>query len=682
MEDKQLHIQQYFQSVTTEEWKTEVERVLKGRSPEKLRKNLYEGVVQEPVYHQTDEALQPEAAFASATFSRGVEAFERRQAGWDIRQVYDAGELADIADTIAADLQRGADSVWLVPQWAAFHPESLGNGGLQLSNVDALKTVLQSVDLSQTPVSLAAGAALLPSLGWLAEVARDKGVEPSQWMGSVYVDPVGQLAAHGELSHGLDAAWSELASGLEWRKNNNAEIALWSASGLAFHDAGASASQELAFVLAAAVETMRQMEQRNLELSEVVSAGFVQVGVGRQMFAEVAKVRALRLLWAKVMKACGLEDSPVFVHAVASRVTSSQRDPWVNFLRSTAECFSAVVGGADAVTLTPFERAIGVPGELGHRMAAKTQLVLEKESHLSRVVDPAGGSWYVESLTDSLAREAWTLFQDIESQGGIVACLQSGSVHQWIDTVAAKKQKDCAKRKAPVLGVSEYANLEEEWLERPAWNVEASGSSDSSDKWSAKIQAATDVSSTLQALTQASQGGASVASLETALHPGSSPDTVEPLRVFRWANSWEALRDACDAYAAANGEGPKVFLANLGSIPEHKARAGFAQRFFAAGGLNAVSNDGFTDMNQLAQAFAESGAGGLVICGKDDAYVENVGALMEAVGAHNPTFVALAGRPGENEEAWSTAGVTHYIYLGCDALSVLQSLHQALGVSA
>ncbi len=684
MEDKQLHLQQYFSPVSADEWEAEVERVLKGRKAATLEKNLYEGLTQKPLYHQADSTLSPDTAFANAGFSRSIKAFERRQAGWDIRQVYDSGALEQVAEAIATDIHRGANSLWLVPGWAATHPSSLGAGGLDMQRLDELRSLLKDVNLAETPVSLASGNALLPSLVWLTEVANDKGVSPSSLMGSVYVDPIGVLASHGELPHGLESAWSELALGLKWRKQHQVDLDLWSASGLVFHDAGASAAQELAFVLANAVETLRQMEQRGADLNEVAAAGFAQVGVGRHMFVEMAKVRALRMLWAKVMKACGVDAGhhPVFVHAVTSRVTTAQRDPWVNFLRNTAECFSAVTGGADAVTITPFERALGVPGELGLRMAVKTQLVLEKESHLSRVVDPAAGSWYVESLTDSLAREAWSLFQTIEGQGGIVSCLREGSVHEWIAEVVAQKSKNGAKRKAAVLGVSEYANLEEEALKRPSWPEGSSEDPGFSGELVHHLAEESNVAATMEALTQASQQGVSVAALEAALHPEGSADSVEPLPVYRWAAAWEALRDAVDAFAEEHGKAPSVFLANLGSIPEHKARAGFAQRFFAAGGVTSVSNDGFSDMNALAQAYAESGASGLVICGKDEAYVEQVESLMAAVTTHRPTFVALAGRPGEHENIWTNAGVTHYLYLGCDALSVLQSLHRALGVTA
>ena len=297
-------------------------------------------------------------------------------------------------------------------------------------------------------------------------------------------------------------------------------------SGLPFHDRGADAADELALMLASTVADLRALtHDGRLDSERAAGQLWFQIAVGRDTFGELCKLRALRVLAAKVFGAAGITGAPPPIHAVCSGRTQSQRDPWVNMLRVTTEVFAAALGGADLVTPLPFDAAIGASSAHARRVARNTALVLREESHLGRVVDAAGGSYYIESRTDALAREAWARFTRLERDGGIVKLIASEQLAARLDTAWSKRAAAIAKRKEPVLGVSEFANLDEQ----------------------------------LPATT------------------GAAP------RGHRDGEAFEALRARVEQAPAK-----RVLLVTLGPASEHRARVGFASALFATAGLRAT----------------------------------------------------------------------------------------------
>ena len=681
MKDKEVNLSAYFAASSREDWQEAVEATLKGKPISKLHKKKAEGFVVEPIYASGGEHFAHQGYPDLPPFTRGSGVLDRRQAGWDIRQLHESGTLEEGAKAIQEDLQRGVRSLWLRPSSDTQNSqkESFFRSGLHIQNLADLEKLLGSTDLSSVPVAIEAGAHGPGFLALLAAFAQKHGHKESELIGSIHFDPIGTLAQEGNLPQGIEGAWRDLSDLLLWSKEHTPWLHTFSMSGLPYHESGANAAQELSYILASTAQTLRALEQHNVNLEDLAGRCVVQVGIGRDLFIEIAKVRALRMLWAQLWQACGLPEAnqTLFIHASTSRTTQSTRDPWVNILRGTAECFSAAVGGVDAITIIPFDRPFGHPEPLSQRIASNSQKVLEQEAYLGKVADPAGGSWYIESITQQLAQQAWTHFQHIESKGGMLAYLQSGSVAEELSQQIASKNQDLAKRKAPILGLSEFANLEEERLTRPA----ISESQPQSERQGSKEQAISGETAEerLAACIQAVSDGTSAQAITKALHPNAEVTEITPLSTYRLAAQWERIRTNSESFLKRTGKAFTVFLANIGPIPSHKARATFAQRFFEAGGFKVLTNDGFSDMAEAAKAFAESGANGVAICGSDKDYTAHTQVLASALSAANPSFVTVAGRPGEQAEDWENAGVTDYIFLGCNALETLHTLQEKAG---
>ncbi|MGW7417878.1 methylmalonyl-CoA mutase family protein, partial [Streptomyces sp. NPDC054863] len=309
-------------------------------------------------------------------------------------------------------------------------------------------------------------------------------------------------------------------------------------------------------------------------------------------------------------------------HAVTSSVMMTRRDPWVNMLRTTIACMAAGVGGADAVTVLPFDQAIGLPDAFARRIARNTSTILVEESHLSRVVDPAGGSWYVEQLTDQLAAAAWEWFQEIEKAGGQERALASGLVGERIAATWERRTKALAKRREPITGVSEFPNLAERAVDRDPAPAKPSGG----------------------------------------------------LPRVRRDEAYEALRARSDAHLAATGARPRVFVAALGPAAAHTGRVTFAANLFQAGGVTPVHDPVTVDAGTVAGAFTASGAGVACICSSDALYAEQAADVAAALKEAGARTVFLAGRPGEAEDTYRSAGVDAFVFAGSDAVAVLTSV--------
>lgn len=673
-----------FSPVTKADWAALAEQTLQGREISSLRKQLMEGVGLEPLYLEQPIPLAQTYPPDVSPYVRGHGTYARRQAGWDIRQMYDTGSLASVAASLLDDRDRGVCSFWLQPAYATDSDLFGDKTGLPLFFEQDWHQLFSSIDLTQTPIAVATGAYLLPVLAQIASVTQQRGVATTDLMGAVYADPLATWARHGQLPDMLPKLMQDVASGISWAKTQAPYLQTLCCSGLPYHDAGAHHVQELAYIMATALAYFRRLEACGLDIDTIAASTFVQTGIDSHQFLAIAKLRALRLLWAKVVKACGGSPSSqhVLIHACTSRVSTAKRDPWTNVLRNTAEGFAAAVGGADAITITPFDRCLGVPEAVALRLASHTQLILAKEAHLSHVIDPAGGSWYVEYLTDTLARLAWAELQRIETQGGMEVALSSGFVATSIEHTVARKSKDIARRKTPIVGVSEYVNLQESPLHRSPAHAPESPSLVPGKRlagWEKKLRQTTPADR-MKTLQEASREGLSVFDLFSLLHPQPEMVSGSPLFPFRGAMAWEVLRDRSDQYAGEHGHFPQIFLANLGPASAHKTRSDFTQRFLSAAGFEAITNDGFTSHEAAAQAFVQSQAQAVVICGTDTAYQDSVEPLAVLLQAHSPKFIALAGRPGANETAWRNAGVTHFLYLGCDALSLLQEWQRWMGV--
>ena len=381
-----------------------------------------------------------------------------------------------------------------------------------------------------------------------------------------------------------------------------------------------------------------------------------------------------------------------------SRRVLTRRDPWVNLLRNTVCCFAGAIGGADSITTAPLYAAIGLSDEFSRHLALNTQTILLEESYLNRVIDPAGGSWFLESFTDRLAAEAWALLQTIEDRGGMIRAALDGWVAEQIRKVEAARERDLATRKQIVTGVSEHPDGSEEPLSRPKpdfirLRVEASTrlvawrrDHPCSEALASLATVAADASRAPGALTEAAvkaaEAGATLGQLSALTSARDLADAarVEPLAIHPYAAAYEELRDASDQFAARTKKRPLIFLANLGAPIDFIARSTYALNIFQAGGFQVIDNDGFTDPSAAAAAFLQSHSGIAVICSSDKKYgqvAEETARRLKASGART---VILSGNPGANEATYRAAGIDRFIFIRCDVLNTLQELLHEEGV--
>lgn len=624
----ELTFRDVFPAHSEEHWRQAASALLKGRPLEKLWYSRFDGARDAPIlFSRPPETASHQAN--QAPYVRGLRVFERRRAGWDIRALYEHGPLDDARALIKYELQRGVRSLWI-------KPDSRGFQDLKIDSAEALDTLLADVDLKATPISIDAGAQGTSLHQFANTVLSQRGLSPSETHLSVLFDPLGELLTRGQVKKDLSEHWQDLNKTIHELTAAEAHSQCLLVNTVPAHEAGAHPIQELALMCGLLTETLRGLQGLEGLYEKLAQRGLIRLSVGRDMFYEVAKVRAARLLVAKLLKACGApaEACNWPIHAVTSSRTQSQRDPWVNLLRGTAEAFAAVLGGADIVTVLPFDRVLGVPAKLGRRMATNTQLLLEQESYLNRVVDPAGGSYLIEQLTMDMARAAWKEFQSIEAEGGAVAALHSGSLRQRIQEAVTRRRRSMGHRKTTLVGVSDYAHLDE-------------------------------------------------AKLSQSAPPGLKDFGLGSLSPVRWSQPWEALRDRSDAYKAKHGERPRVFMARLGPIPVHKPRSDFTERLLAAAGFECMGpEDGFADKEALKTALEDPNLRGQLtwaaLCSSQELYEQWLPEAAQWLRDAGVTKLLLAGRPDYYEYPWREAGITDFIYMGSDVLATMTDWQSSL----
>ncbi|THA75846.1 methylmalonyl-CoA mutase small subunit [Streptomyces sp. A0642] len=605
-----------FPDPSHEQWQSLVEGVLRksgkdvsgSAAEEALSTTVEDGLITRPLYTSRDDA--PDAGLPGfAPFTRGSTPQGNAASGWGVRQRHTSTDPVRLNEALLGDLENGATSLWLTVG---------GSGGVP---VTGLARALEGVHLDLAPLVLDAGDDLDAAATELLRLHEERRVPADAVRGGLGGDPLGQAARSGGAA--------DLTSAVRWAKHCAAAfpgLRALTVDALPYHEAGGSAAQELGSSLATGVAYLRALTEAGLGVEEACAQLEFRYAATADQFLTIAKLRAARRLWARVAEVCGAPEAGAQrQHAVTSPVMMTRRDPWVNMLRTTLACLGAGVGGADAVTVLPFDHALGLPDAFARRIARNTSTILLEESHLARVIDPAGGSWYVERLTDELAEAAWAFFREIERDGGQAAALASGLVAERIAATWAARSKDLARRREPITGVSEFPHLAERTVEREP------------------VPSA------------ATRGGG--------------------LPVVRRDEAFEALRARSDAHLAATGARPRVFLAALGPAAAHTARASFAANLFQAGGIETVHDPVQVDASSAAAALRAAGTDVVCLCSSDALYAEHAGEVAEALAAAGARRVYLAGRPG------AYAGVDAYVFAGCDVVSVLSSVLDRMGVA-
>lgn len=614
MAEKKELLFDMFPPVSTEEWRAKVEADLKGAPFEKkLVWRTNEGFNVQPMYRaeeikdlKTTDSLPGEFPYVRGTHAGN---------DWLTRQEIVA-DSAEAANAVALDvLNKGVTSLGFTVKEATAEEVAALLKDIHLPAVEVNFTCCprKAVELAKVLVSY----------------LKEKGVE-NEFKGSIDFNPYRRPLRHGEPFKGDIAA---VATELVTEVRDVPGLKVLAVDSVMLEDAGAYIYQELGYALAWGAEWLTMLTEADVDADEVARRIKFNMGVSSNYFMEIAKFRAARMLWAQIVKKYEVadEDCKMTVHAVTSRFNQTLYDAYVNLLRSQTECMSAALAGVDSITVTPFDTPYKKPDDFSERIARNQQFLLKEESHLDKVVDPAGGSYYVETLTVAIAEQAWKVFLAVEEAGGFLAQVNDGSVQKVIRETSEKRHTDVARRKEFLLGTNQFPNINEMAAEKII------------------------------------EGGGSVCSCGHS-HEES---TEAGLPTSRAASDFEALRLATEASPVR----PKVFMLTIGNLAMRLARAQFSTNFFGCAGYEIIDNLGFDTVEQGVDAALAAGADVVVLCSSDEEYATLAPEAFKYL-AGRAEFV-VAGAP-ECMDDLKAQGINDYVHIRCNVLDVLRDFNKRL----
>ncbi len=644
-------------SPTPEDWRARVERELgPDRDFEQaLVSRTLEGIDVQPLY---TAAGAPSEAPAGAVSPRG--------GGWTIAQRVGHPSPKEANQHLLADLAGGANGCLIQTAGA--------DGGVELEWIHDLDQLLDGVYLEAIPIAFGTNGGALPLAAQLSALCAERDVAPEAVEAHLGMDPFATLAAQGSLPGDLTDARREaceLAGHAALHMGRSRALAVDASP---WYRAGGHAVQELGYALAAYAEVLRWLTSAGMSPEDADAQLVWRFDVGHDLVTEVAKLRALRLLHAKVLGAFGaVEAAPLVLHATTSPRGLARRDHWTNMLRTTLGAFAASMGGADLITTLPHDRSLGTPSALGRRNARNIQLVLAREARLDHVGDPARGAYAFEARTDALARGAWDLMQGIEAEGGFGAALTAGGVDEALRGSRESLIAELSTRRRPVVGVSVFPPTED--AEPPDQHPLEDPDRDARR---ARLAARGDVVlgpvDDLPHAIRAAAAGATLEEIGEGLVRGA-PLQRPPLPSFREAAVFEDL-------APPGADAPAAFLACLGPLSAHSARSAFAEDLLRAGGFSVARSEPDLGPEALGEAFHASGAQVACVCAGKGADAQLEEATCTSLRAAGARFILLARRPSGGEEGVDAAGHTGHIFAGCDAATILEDLRAVAATSS
>lgn len=606
-------------------WRALAEKALKGADFDAtLVSKTYDDLTIKPLYTRSDEkAVDTAGVPGTAPFTRGFSA-TRDEPPWQIRQLHAFADPAEINAHILQDLEGGVTAI-------ALQVAAPGQTGVAIQNASDLERTLDGVSLDLAGVWLEAGHGTASTAQMLQEVWQARGHKASDITGGFGFDPLGTLALTGGHPLSLEQALEELVTLASTARENFPKVTAIRADARPYHGGGGSEAQELACLCATVVAYLRAMEAGGISVSDGLKQIELSLAVDQDFFANIVKLRAARALISRIAETSGAGDvaQSMPLHAMTSFRMFARDDSHVNILRTTIACAAAALGGANAITVLPYSLINGAPDAQAQRIARNIQIILQEESSLGAVIDPAGGSWYAEDYTQALANKAWSLFQEIEKQGGMAEALAKGFIQKMLAETAEQRAQDAAHGRLEITGVSTFPKLGEP---------------------------------------------------EDAPAPQESPNplddpaiTVEPIPLRRPAEPFERLRDASDAYAQQHGHRPVVALVTLGKASDHAARTTYAESFFATGGIEVKTLASADDYKPSVSPLA-------CICTSDDLYASEGAAAAKALKEAGAEHILAVGRPGDLRKELKAAGVEGFIHQGCDMIEHLREAHDYLGL--
>ncbi len=620
--DKKKKLFEQFPPVSTQQWMDKITADLKGAEfNKKLVWKTRDGLSVMPFYRQEDLDTLPHSNLLPGDFPfvRGVDV---KGNNWLIRQDIVVTDYK-AANAKALDiLMRGITSLGFViadPQSAS--PETVAQ-------------LLKDIHPESIEINFSIAGRAKELVAALKGYLRSAGADLKQVNITVSADPLGRLAANGRLCVPVDQGLDYLA-GLVSDAAETPGIRCVEPSGTIFSNSGAGPVAELAYTLSLGNEYMAALTERGIDPDMAACTFRFTFGIGPDFFPETAKLRAARMLWAEIVSAWGTkhpESGLMHIHSVTGRWNKTLYDPFVNMLRTQTEAMSAVIGGAESITVEPFDTVFRTANDFSERIARNQQLLLMEEAHLGKVADPGAGSYYIEELTSMMAREAWKIFLEVENEGGFLAALRKGMIQQRISEAAATRKADMAKRKEILLGTNQYPDFRER--KSPEHDQERL----------------------------------------FAEYTPASEDEVKPLIPARGADEFEKLRLATEN----SGRSPLVFMLTIGDLAMRRARAQFSSNFFAVAGYEVRDNNGFASVAEGVNAAIEAKADIIVICSSDEEYATLAKEAFKATG--DRALFVVAGNPPCTEDL-KAEGVEHFISIRSNVLETLQMFNRKLGIN-
>ncbi len=619
MEDNKLFTE--FPPVSTEKWEEVINKDLKGADYEKkLVWKTIEGFKVKPYYRAEDleniEYLDSNPS--QFPYTRGKHADNNV---WDIRQDIKEKDPTK-ANAFALDaVKRGATAV--------------GFCAKEITTEEQMGSLLKDLYLTAISIHFNCSKDYLETLKLFVAVAKKNGFDTTQIHGSVNYDMYKHALTHGAFKKGEEGDLKYAADLIAYAKENLPQFRVLTVNGSLFNNAGSNIVQELGFSLAEANELVAKLTDMGCDATEVAKNIVFNFAIGGNYFMEIAKIRAARMLWSKIVEQykpsceCACK---AYINSTSSTWNKSIFDPYVNMLRTTTETMSAAIAGADSISVAPFDVAFKEADDFSYRIARNQQLLLKEESYLDKIVDPAAGSYYIENLTNSIAQYAWEHFLTIEDKKGFAAAIREGYVQDEIAKTAQQRDMDIATRKTTILGTNQYPNL----TESMSTKIEKTG------KCCCQCEKGTEVK------------------------------TIEP---YRGAEAFEHLRLATEK----SGKRPKVFMLTYGNLAMRRARSGFATNFFGVAGYEIIDNNGFKTVEEGVEAALASKAEIVVLCSSDDEYAEITETACKLLKGKVKSIV-LAGFPKEMVETYKGYGIDEFIHVKTNVLESLTAFQKLMGI--
>ena len=618
---KKTKLFEEFPPITTQQWEEQINKDLKGADYEKkLVWSTIEGFSVRPYYRAEHIENLKHVKYLPGEFPY-VRGNKSDCNSWYVRQNIDATDVTTANKKALDVLMKGVDSVG----FDLSCKESFSN--------QEFETLLKGIHLQSIELNIMGAATAHPFVDFLNAKIQSEKIDKNEIKGSVCFDPLAHLSINGNFCKTQDEVF-EAAKQLIEKAKDLPNFRVIGINGEMFCNAGATIVQELGFALSMGNQYLTLLTEKGLNIDTIAQNIKFNFGVSSNYFMEIAKFRAARMLWAKIVDAYqpkNKEVAKMIIQATTSKWNQTVYDPYVNMLRGTTESMSATIAGIDSLTVTPFNNAFEKSTDFSDRIARNTQILLKEESYFDKIVDPAGGSYYIETLTNSIAEHAWKLFHEIESKGGYIDAFKAGFIQAKVNETANKRNLNIASRREILLGTNQYPNA----LEKAEAKITADAIISKSNKRTDAI--------------------------------------AEPIKPYHGAEQIELLRLKTDKAKHT----PVVFLLTIGDLTMRKARASFASGFFACAGFKIIDNLGFSTVYEGVKAALDQKANIVVVCSSDDEYPVVATAVLENL--NGKAITVVAGYPASVEEL-KVKGIKHFIHMKSNLIETLQGFQKELGI--